>query len=62
MIDRRTFVILGVITVATPLVGQAQQTGKIWRIAILTTTPRPAAESSHYYNNLPNELISLGKL
>lgn len=59
--DRRAFLTtVGVSIAATPFVGEAQETGKVWRIAILTSTPRPAPESSHYYNNLPNELRQLG--
>src|SRR5262245_16936327 len=59
--DRRAFLAtVGMGLVAVPITGRAQQVGKVWRIAILTATPRPAPDSSHYYNNLPNELRQLG--
>jgi putative ABC transport system substrate-binding protein len=59
--NRRAFLVtVGAGIAATRTPGQAQQSGKVWRIAVLTATPRPAPDSSHYYNNLPNELRQLG--
>jgi putative tryptophan/tyrosine transport system substrate-binding protein len=39
VIDRRAFIVGGVATLAAPLGGEAQQTGKVYRIGILETIP-----------------------
>jgi putative ABC transport system substrate-binding protein len=59
--DRRAFLAaLGAGIAATPLVGQAQQAGKVWRIAVLTVNPRPAPEVPHHYNSFVEGLRDLG--
>ena len=45
---------------ATPPTAEAQQPGKVWRIGILLTLPRPAPASSHPYNAFLQELRNLG--
>ena len=46
--------------VVAPLTARAQHVETAWRIAVLTTSPRPAPEASHYYNDLVRELHELG--
>jgi putative ABC transport system substrate-binding protein len=45
---------------ATLLTADAQQPGKVWRIGVLLTLPRPVPASSHPYNTFLQELRNLG--
>jgi putative ABC transport system substrate-binding protein len=60
--DRRAFLIaIGAGIAVIPLVGEAEgQTSKVWRLGVLTTTPRPGPESTHYDRAFTNELRELG--
>jgi hypothetical protein len=61
MMNRRAFLTtVGAGIVAAPVMGEGQQVGKVWRVGVLTTEPRPARDSTHGYNALPNELRELG--
>ena len=44
----------------TPLVAGAQQAGKVWRIGVLVSLPRPVPVSPHPYNAFLQELRNLG--
>jgi putative ABC transport system substrate-binding protein len=61
VIDRRAFLVaVGAGIEVWPRVAEAQQPGKLWRIGVLTTAPRPGAESGHPYNAFLHELRDLG--
>jgi hypothetical protein len=47
MMDRRTFLTgTGAVLLATPLVAEAQQAGKVYRIGVLETAPMPLGRSN----------------
>jgi putative ABC transport system substrate-binding protein len=46
--------------VAAPVMGEGQQVGKVWRVGVLTTEPRPAPDSMHGYDAFTDELRELG--
>jgi len=59
--NRRAFltsVMTGI--VGLPSFAIAQRVNKVWRVAVLTSTPRPARESSSSYNDFLRELRQLG--
>jgi putative tryptophan/tyrosine transport system substrate-binding protein len=61
MLHRRAFVVAAVAgAVVGPATGGAEHFEKAWRIGVLTTTPRPAPDSPHYYNDFVRELRDLG--
>jgi putative ABC transport system substrate-binding protein len=61
VIDRRAFLTaMGASVAAAPLVGEAQQSGKVWRVGVMTLGQRPEPMSSHHYNAFLHELRDLG--
>ena len=61
VMNRRTFLTtVGVCIVAAPIMGEGQQVGKVWRVGVLTTDPRPAPDSMHPYNAFTKEQRELG--
>jgi hypothetical protein len=53
MIDRRSFLtITGVGILATPLAGEAQQAGKVWRIGYLSNSTSETAADAVFFEAL----------
>src|ERR1044071_2724240 len=61
MMNRRACLALAAAAlVGRPSFATAQRPNKVWRVAVLTPTPRPTRESSNPYNDFLGELRHLG--
>jgi putative ABC transport system substrate-binding protein len=59
--DRRAFLVtVGAVIAGAPLVGQAQQTAKVWRIGVLVNVPRAAPRVRDSFEAFIDELRQLG--
>jgi putative ABC transport system substrate-binding protein len=59
--DRRAFLMtMGAGIAAAPLIGEAQQVGKVWRIGFMINLPRPAPRMRDSHEAFFDELAQLG--